>query len=44
MILKKDNIERIVVSQALIEKLKADDWVEVEKKKSTKKDKQEGAE
>lgn len=46
MILKKDNVERIVESEAAIEKLKSDGWVEVvtEKKKTTKKEKQEGAE
>ena len=46
MILKKGNVERIVESTAFIEKLKSDGWVEVttEKKKTTKKEKQEGAE
>lgn len=45
LILKKENVERIVESEAVIEKLKADGWDEVstEKKKATKKEKQEGA-
>lgn len=46
LILKKDNVERIVESAVLIEKLVSDGWIEVtpEKKKPTKKEKQEVAE
>lgn len=46
LILKKDNVERIVESAAIIEKLMSDGWIEIttEKKKPTKKEKQEGTE